>query len=205
MVDILKATDKEVLEIAHQLCEGYKMKRVLRYNTKRDTTVHSESDAEHVFALIYLAHYFTEAEPNAKLLDKEKLFSIFTFHDFGEIKHGDIIAYEKTDAHRERESEAAKEVFASLPEPINKIGYEFWRQYEEKSSPEGSFAYALDKVEPLFELLNPVNEQSLKGLKTTYDMNITHKLNVTEPYPVMRRFVEVISNDMKARGVFWEE
>src|SRR5579864_7364219 len=96
MKSLLEYTDEEILAEAHKLRVGYAMKRVLRYKTTRDFSVHSESNAEHVFALIYLAQYFSLVEPSATSLDKEKLYSILLFHDFGEIKHGDVNTYDKT-------------------------------------------------------------------------------------------------------------
>ena len=205
MKEISKLSDQEVLAVAHQLREGYKLKRVLRYNTKRDFSVHNESDAEHVFALIYLAHYFLQVEPLGSSLHAEKVYSILMFHDFGEIKYGDIVSYRKTENDKEREQEAATEVFSSLPEELSTLGYNYWQEYEDQTSAEARFAFALDKIEPLFELLDPVNERSMKDLHITYDLNLSNKLKPTEEFPVMRRFVEVISKDMKDRGVFWEE
>jgi 5'-deoxynucleotidase YfbR-like HD superfamily hydrolase len=181
------------------------MKRVLRYNTKRDFTAHSESNAEHVFALIYLAHYFLEVEPIGASLNKEKLYSMLLFHDFGEIKHGDVNTYDKTEADEEREKVAAIEVFASLPLELQEIGYAYWQEYEAQSSPEARFAKALDRSEPLFELLDKVNERTLTTLKITYDMNVGNKFPIVKDYPVLERFVKVISRDMLNRGVFWEK
>ncbi|HEY5383125.1 MAG TPA: HD domain-containing protein [Candidatus Paceibacterota bacterium] len=203
-MDILKTSDKEVLEVAYKLCVGYKMKRIMRYRTKRDATVHNESDAEHVFALIYLAHYFLGVEPTGLPLSAEKIYSLLMFHDFGEIKYGDVVTYDKTTDDKERELGAAKEVFDSLPEEISTKGYAYWQEYEGQASPEARFCFALDKIEPLFELLDPVNERSMKDLKITYEKNLSNKLKPTEEFPAMRRFVDVISKDMKNRSIFWE-
>lgn len=205
MKDILTASHEEVLAEAHKLREGYKMKRIIRYNSPRDVSFHNESNAEHTFALIYLAQYFSRVEPSAMDLDKEKLCSILLFHDFGEIKHGDVVSYEKTKEHEERERLAAKEVFAALPEVLQNVGYEHWHDYEYKTSPEAKFAYTLDKLEPMFELLDATNEQSMRRLKITMEMHLSNKLPPTEKYPVMRRFLEVITADMDARDIFWKE
>lgn len=202
MSALLGKSDAEILDLGRKLREGYKMKRVLRYKTTRDHTTHSESNAEHVFALIYLAHYFLRVEPTIDGLNPEKLFSILLFHDFAEIKHGDINTYEKTTADELREKEAAHEVFASLPEPLNAVGRAHWLEYEEQASPEARFAYVLDKSEPVFELFDPVNERSMKRLMITYDMHVSKKFPILTDYPVLRRFVEVLSADMRARGIF---
>lgn len=113
MLAILQLPDEGVMDIVRQLRVGYGLKRTLRYNTRRDHSVHSESVAEHVFAL--------------------------------------------------------------------------------------------DKVEPMFELLDPVNERSIKRTGLTYRDHIEKKLLVTKKFPVMRRFVDVISADMLARGVFYAD
>jgi putative hydrolases of HD superfamily len=180
------------------------MKRITRWAAKREYATHTESDAEHIFSLIYMAHYFLLHEPLAPTLNREKIFSIFTFHELGEIKHGDIVTWKKTEEDRIKEREAAKEVFESLPKEFGAMGYTYWKEYEEKKSPEARFADALDKIEPLFELFDTANERSVKRLQITYEQNLSNKLNRTEEFPVMRRFVEVISNDMKARDIFWK-
>jgi|SRR6185437_9604619 len=205
MADLLTLSDAGILAEAHKLRVGYGLKHTIRYHSKREEGVHSESVAEHVFGLIYLAHYFLQHEEVAKALNVQRVYDIFLFHDFGEIKYGDIVSYYKTDEHRVREEEAAKEIFASLPESMQKLAQDSWAEYEEHTTPEGRFCYALDKVEPLFELLHPVSETSVRRLKTTYDLHIKHKFKATENYPLMRRFNEVLSKDMKDRGVFWEE
>lgn len=202
---LLEKSDAEILAIAHQLRVAYGMKRTIRYGATRDPELHAESVAEHVFALIFLATYFLPLEAVGPSLDKAKLYEILLYHDFGEIIHGDAVTYYKTKEHAEREKLAAKEVFASLPASLQEVAHERWRAYEEHTCPEAYFAHALDKVEPLFELLDPVNERSVKRLKTTYTMHITHKLHEVEAYPVMKRFTNVISNDMKEHGVFWPE
>jgi putative hydrolases of HD superfamily len=203
MKSVLEMTDEEVLEEAKRIHVGYGMKSTIRYGTKREVGVHAESDAEHIFGLIYLAHYFIAHEPACKSMDAQKLFDILLYHDFGEIKHGDAVTYYKSKEHEEREKGAAKEVFASLPEPLSTYGYACWKEYEEYTTPEAKYAYALDKIEPLFELQHPVSETSMKRLKVTPQMNIENKLKATKEYPVLGRFAEVLSNDMVRRGVFW--
>jgi len=205
MEDLLKKSDQEILEIAHQLREAYKLKRTLRYDTARDFSVHSESVAEHVFALILLARFFLKVEPACASLDPEKVYRILFFHDFPEIKYGDAVTYHKTKEHEEREKEAAKEIFASLPMPLAQEGLQSWQEYEEHTSPEARFAYALDKTEPLFEIFDPVNERSMKRLKVTFDMHVSNKYPVAKDYPVLMRFIKVLSEDMNRRGVFWEK
>ena len=202
-IPIVEQSDGEIMDIIRQLQVAYKLKRTLRYATKRDFDVHSESVAEHVFALFFLAQYFLPFEDTQHVLNVEKLYKILLFHDFGEIEHGDIPYHLKTEEDERREREAAEGVFASLPLSMQKDAYESWKEYEQKKSPEARFANALDKTEPLFELLEPVNERSMKRLKFTYRDHISKKIPATEDFPVMRKFVDVASRDMLKRGIFW--
>lgn len=194
-----------MLAEAHKLREGYKMKRIIRYNSPRDVSFHNESNAEHTFALIYLAQYFLRMEPGAAMLDKERVYSILLFHDFGEIKHGDVVTYQKTEKDKELERAAGKEVFAALPKTLEEVGYAYWHEYEHQTSPEARFAYALDKIEPMFELLDEVNQHSIRRLKISMDMHVSNKYKATEGYPLMRRFLEAVTKDMESRDIFWKE
>lgn len=202
---ILKATSDEILAITRQLRVGYALKKTLRYAGSRDLDVHGESVAEHVFALLFLSQYFLPLEDAGQHLDKAVVYETLLFHDFGEIINGDVPYHIKTAEHEAQEQKDALTVFASLPTPVNDLSKERWSAYENHSTPEAYFVYALDKIEPLFELYDPINEQSMQRLKFTHEMNIKKKHMATEQFPVMRRFVDVISDDMKARGVFWEE
>jgi len=204
MTSIAELSDEQVLKAAQQLRVAYGLKRTLRYDTKRDLDVHSESVAEHVFGLMFLAQYFLQCEEVGPSLNVEKLYRILLFHDFGEIKHGDVPYHRKTEEHEVQERVAAEELFNTLPPFLQQVGYESWRDYEERMSPEARFAYALDKIEPLFELLDPVNERSMKRLEFSYQMHIEKKLKATAEFPAMRRFVEVISKDMLDRNIFWD-
>ena len=89
--------------------------------------------------------------------------------------------------------------------PARILAQESWGAYERRESPEALFVYALDKIEPVFELFDPVNEQTPIRLKQTYESHMGKKLEATQNYPCMRKFVEVMSEDMLRRGVFWKE
>lgn len=197
-------SDDFIMSEVRALRVGYGLKNTLRYYTKRDFSVHSESVAEHVFALHYLSLYFIPLEDPHSKLDTKKIHQLITFHDFGEILHGDVPYHLKTKEHKKQERKDAKIIFLSLPISLQKIAKESWKDYEEQKTPEAKFVYALDKVEPLFELFNPVNELSLKRLKHSYDSHYQRKFLATVNFPVMRRFTDVVSKDMLARKLFWD-
>ncbi len=202
---LAKWSDKHVLKELKALRVGYQLKRTLRYLTKRDFSVHSESVAEHLFSLHYLALYFQLQEDPLGKLNMERVHRVITFHDFGEILHGDVPYHLKTRAHELQEIKDAKTVFNSLPISLKKIAKSSWQDYCKRKSKEAKFVYVLDKIEPLFELYDPINERSIKRLKHSYDEHFNKKFLATENFPIMRRFVEVISQDMLSRKVFWED
>lgn len=203
--EILNATNIEIMNIVKQIRTGYELKRTLRYATARDFSVHSESVAEHVFALLYLSRYFLPLEFPEKNIDVSSLDSLLLFHDFGEIIHGDIVYNIKSESDIEREKKDAETVYHQLPYPLNAAFMHSYTEYEHRHSREAQFAYALDKVEPLFELYDPVNEKSLIRHKFTPEISMGIKIKATETFPVMRRFVEAINQDMIDRDVFWRE
>jgi 5'-deoxynucleotidase YfbR-like HD superfamily hydrolase len=201
---IVKASDEEIIKIAKQLRIAYQLKLTIRYGMSRDVSIHGESVAEHVFALLYLAQYFLPLEDPEQKLDKAKVYEILLFHDFGEIANGDIPYHIKTATDEAQEVEDAKATFKSLPEPIDVIGRQRWEEYEDNKTPEARFVYALDKIEPAFELLDPVSEKSLKKSHFTYEQHMGKKREATKGFPVMWKFIEVIGADMNKRKVFWE-
>lgn len=198
-------TDEEIMDTVRRLRIAYQLKRTLRYSTARDFDTHNESVAEHVFGMFFLAEYFLPLEDPEKKLNIEKLHRLILFHDFSEITHGDVPYHWKTDAHRAQEEEDAVAIFAELPPPLNMTAHDSWHAYEMRDCPEARFAYALDKIEPVFELLDPVNEQSMKRLKFTYQDHIERKRNAVEGFPVIGEFLEATTRDMVARDVFWKE
>lgn len=203
--DILKYTDEQILEVVRQLRIAYQLKRTLRYSTTRDLDTHNESVAEHVFALFFLAEYFLPLEDPEKKIDIEKLHHIILFHDFGEIPHGDVPYHLKTSTDKDQEHEDALSVFAELPSPLNELARDNWYAYKAQECLEARFARALDKIEPVFELFDPINEQTIKRLKFTYHNHFEYKRKAAEGFPVITTFLEAVTRDMLARNVFWKE
>src|SRR3989344_4656073 len=174
--------DERIITEVQALRVGYGLKNTLRYYTKRDFSVHSESVAEHLFALHYLTSYFLPFEDPYSELNIEKIHNIITFHDFGEILHGDVPYHLKTKDHERQEQKDAKILFNSLPVSLQKIAQKSWQDYMEQKTPEAKFVYALDKIEPLFELFNSINERSIKRLKQPYKKHFEKKFLATENF-----------------------
>ena len=202
---VLNSSDEEIIDLAERIRIGYELKKTIRYGREKDLSKHSESVAEHVFALFLLAKFFLPLEDPESNLDPVRIHELILFHDFGEIPSGDIPNHLKSEADEAQEEEDAKEVFQQLPESLNNVGLDSWNEYENLDTQEAQFAYALDKIEPAFELLDPISHESLTLMKYTYEMHITNKLEATEKFPVMRKFVDALSKKLKEDRVFWED
>ncbi len=203
--EILGLDRAAILQIARQLRAGYRMKQTLRYASVRPPE-HSESNAEHVYGLMLLMQYFLPHEDPEGQWDRNRIAGMLLYHDIPEIIHGDIAYHLKTREQVEREHAAAPVAFGQLPAPLAEEGFALWREYERQDTPEARFAYALDKLEPMFELFeNPYGAATMHRLKFTFEMHLAKKLRATEGFPVMRRFVEVMSDEMRRAGVFYED
>jgi len=202
MSAVLDYSDEQIMKIVRQLRLAYKLKRTPRYGATRDPKVHSESVAEHKFALLFLSRYFMQTEVLPRGLHMETVDNIILFHDFGEIPHGDKPYISKTKADEEQERLDAICVFASLPEELQELGLRSWEAFEARDGLEASFVNALDKLEPCFELQGTTNEKTLMRLGYTYEKHVGKKLAATAAFPVMRKFVEVTARKKIGRGVF---
>jgi 5'-deoxynucleotidase YfbR-like HD superfamily hydrolase len=201
---LLAQDDGEILQLAHRLRVPYKLKKTPRYDTPCNADAHEESVGDHIFALNYLSQYFLPLEDVDGRLDPVLVNRILLFHDFGEILSGDRPYHLKSPEDEAREQDGIAIVLSALPIELASQCRESWLEYHDQRSPEARFAYALDKIEPMFELLDPINERSMKRLKFTFKDHIEKKLVATEGFPVMRRFVDAVTADMLHRDVFWK-
>ncbi|MEM9464502.1 MAG: HD domain-containing protein [Actinomycetota bacterium] len=141
-------------DLARRLAFVYeldKLKTVLRQSMLTDDS-RQENSAEHSWHLAMTA--MTLAPLADDPIDVERAIKILLIHDIVEIDAGDVFVYD--DAQRAAveatEQAAADRIFGLLPEDQAVEFRALWDEYEERSTPEGRFAYACDRLQPL--LLN---------------------------------------------------
>ncbi len=202
---LLDLPDAKILEIAHQIRFGYRFKRIMRYKTTRDFSVHNESDAEHIFGMHHLSYFFLPLEDPQGKLDRGEVSGEIQFHESGEgtMKQDRLFCHKSHDNVRS-EDEIAEIVFRTYPEPLRSQARGFYRRFRRRMTLESPFVDGIDKLEPAFELLDPVNEKSQRRNKVTFTQ-YKSKYNRLAPYPYMLRFGMVIGDDMNRRGVFAPE
>ena len=182
----LESSDREVLDEMEKIRVLYMLKRTLRYSSVRDHSTHSESVAEHIFAMEVVAQYFLPLEDSRGKLDRIRIPELILFHELGEIETGDILFHRKNDAHRAEERQAAERVAKKLPVSLQNIAIERLREFDACGTPEARFADAIDKVEPIFEMYDESVLPAFRSLHITRHMAVNGKREATEKYPYMR-------------------
>jgi putative hydrolase of HD superfamily len=128
--------------------ESEKLKSVVR--TAWTSKGRRESTAEHSWRLALFAGVLSDSFPD---LDLSKILMMSLIHDIGEIYEGDISAASCPDkeAKHTAEYQAARSVFAILPEPQASRMMDIWIEYNDNSTPEAKLVKALDKAETIIQ------------------------------------------------------
>jgi putative hydrolases of HD superfamily len=105
-----------------------------------------ENDSEHSFQLAITALYVIDE--NQLQLDAFRAMSLALVHDAVEVYSGDTCAFRgKTQSQHDREAKAIKQLKESWPK--QKLLHSLVDEYEQRTSPEAKFVYALDKLIPM--------------------------------------------------------
>ena len=145
----------DFLEISEQLKNTKRWKNVPQMKKK-------ETSADHTWHVAFLACLF-DKELDLKI-NFLKAIQIIIIHDLVEAITDDIdyvqffkgLADPKDKDRDERL--AIKKIRSILPEKSGKIIFDLWHEYQDKSSSEGKFAYAMDKIESIYHMVNTGHE-----------------------------------------------
>ena len=69
-------------------------------------------------------------------------------------------------------------------------------------TPESQFVKAIDRIEPLFHLYTEHGKDLLHRNGTTRDQSDGLKYPYVEHFPLMKRFLDVVSDTMEREGFF---
>ncbi len=134
------------------LLELDKLKAILR-RTRPAGMQRLENSAEHSWHVALMALLLAEhAEP---AVDAERVMKILLLHDIVEIDADDTFLYDETGAQEKaaKEEAAAERIFGLLPAAQREVFTALWREYEDRVTPEGKFAYACDRLLPMLQNL----------------------------------------------------
>lgn len=179
------------------LHEVQRIKRVARRPNEREYT----STAEHTFELALMAWYVTSVH---KLdLDLEKILTYALAHDLIEAYAGDTFAYD-TEAQKTkaaREAAALTRITNEFPEFPNLITT--IKEYEQHSTAESKFVYALDK------LLDPLNAsmEETDSIWKEFDMSLSdlraYKDQKIAYHELVAKYWETLCTKLKDREEFY--
>jgi putative hydrolase of HD superfamily len=108
-----------------------------------------ENDAEHSWHLALMAILLSEYSNRS--VDILKVIKMVLIHDIIEIDAGDAYCYDEAanEGKAEREMDAAKRIFALLPEDQHREFMDLWLEFEENITAEANFANAMDRFQPV--------------------------------------------------------
>lgn len=196
--------DDFILDEMKKIQVLFRMKRVIRYHHTREEDIDTESVAEHVYGMSVLIDYFLQLEQIGQW-DYRSIQQMALYHDIDEILTGDRIGYLKTDADREKEYDAQKEVLKLLPDSLKERASSCLLEYERQTTIESRFVKAIDKIEPLFHLINENGKEICKQTNVTYSQSRSIKDKYVEEFPFIKRFNDVLSQFMLKEGYFAPE
>lgn len=146
----------------------------------------AENDSEHSYSLAMMAWYIVDAE-NLNL-NVSKVVRYALAHDLIEVYAGDSFFYrteaEKAEKKR-REAEAVKKIQAEFPK--FEALHQYIAEYEERSSAEAQFVYALDKLIPML-IIFQAGGSLWKKKNITLDMAIGNKSAMIESDSTLREY-----------------
>lgn len=200
---IILEDDQFVLEEMKKIQELFRMKKVIRYHHTREEVLDTESVAEHVYGMLILIDYFLPLEEVVgQDWNYTRIHQMALYHDIDEILTGDLIGYLKTEADKAREYDAQKEVLELLPAILKERAANCLSEYDLQETTESKFVKAIDKIEPLFHLINENGKEICKQTGVTYSQSRSIKDKYVAPFPIINRFNEVLNTFMLAQGYF---
>lgn len=195
-------TREEILEAIKQIQYLYGLKYEIRYELTRKQDDFSESVAEHIYGMHILCQYFLPLEDTKGGWDQNKIRQLITWHDIDEVETGDMIGWKKTDADRAREKEAGDRVVEKMPEVFRRDVGTLLDEYDAQETNEAKFVKALDKIEPLFHLYNPLGKKLAHEVGHTFDASNRIKEPYVVSFPHIKHYSETIQKIMMEEGFF---
>lgn len=194
--------DEFVMEEVRRLQYLHQLKTVIRSNLKREEEIKTESVAEHIFTMMILADYFSKVEEFEKSLNMQRVYELITWHDIDEIETGDVVGYHKTDTDRAMEKVAQETVINTAPLAQKENVRTALLEYRDQKTSEARFVKAIDKIDPVFMILNENGKKICEVTPMTEEQHTRIKIPYIKDYPYIMRFFEVTRDELRKGGYF---
>jgi putative hydrolase of HD superfamily len=169
------------------LLELDKLKAILR-RTRPVGMSRQENSAEHSWHVALMAMLLAEyAEP---AVDVGRVVKILLLHDIVEIDADDTFLYDEAGAaaKADMEMQAAERLFGMLPAEQGASFMALWREYEERETAEGRFAYACDRLLPMLQNLANQGQSWLEN-GVRFEQVIRKNLPINDAAPALWQYV----------------
>ncbi|MCA9360787.1 HD domain-containing protein [Candidatus Kaiserbacteria bacterium] len=198
-------SEEFVLAEVNKIRVLYNLKKEIRYDHKRVHESHTESVAEHIYAMHCLIDYFLPLENPEGNWNAHRIHLMAQYHDIDEIETGDVLGYTKTEAQHAEERAAAETVIDRLPDTLKGIIKDSLDEYEKQESFESKFVKAIDKVEPLFHLCSLEGQSTMLNNKTTREQSDSIKYPYVNGFQSIKRFTDVLTDKFVKDNFFYTE
>jgi putative hydrolase of HD superfamily len=204
-IEKIMTSDKFVLSEVEKLRVLYVLKKEIRYELQRKEESHTESVAEHIYAIHCLIDYFLPIENPQGDWDELKIHQMAQYHDIDEIETGDIVGYKKTEKDYEAENEAAQIVINKLPDSLQGLVQNLMTEFDEQITIESKFVKALDKLESVLHMYDYDGKNFLHRIKYSRKDHQKYKKDYIEKFPSMDRFENVMAEVFEKEGFYYTE
>jgi len=154
-----------------------------------------ENCAEHSWHMCLMLMALEKDIPDVDLL---KTYKMIIIHDLVEIHEGDV--YFTDDENRkgksEREKEAARKIFSSLPDDLNQEFLALWNEFEERKTEEAKLAQALAKIQAVLQGLVE-DGKSWKEWKTTHENIFSYKKEYIDSQDATKALADQLYKEVK--------
>jgi len=164
-----------------------------------------ESDAEHSWHVAMFCFLFEKELP--KEIDRIKLYKLALMHDIVEIYSGDpwfaLNDTEKAEK-RQKEQEAAKQLFAQLPSDLEKEFHDLFHEYEQGTTPEAKMIKGFDKLQPILTNI-AAGGISWQKNKVTKELLYKHKWDKVKEDELLKRIYELLIEEAETKKLFYKD
>lgn len=186
----------DLIKILQFLNKVEKLKTVKRAICISDNS-RKESPAEHTWRMALMALVLHK---HLKLdLDILKSIEMIIIHDIVEAITDDIWILDQNDVNakqlkKQREINAAEELFSMLPDELWDYYKQLWFEYEEWNSIETKFSKALDKLEVMIQRI----DLGVWNWERTdfYEILVSRADNQIKDFPQLSEFCDLVKNEI---------
>ena len=180
-----------------------KLKQITRQNYLADGT-RKENDAEHSWHLALMCILFIEY--GSENLDLLRVIKMALIHDLVEIDAGDTYCYDHAAGigKAAREQRAADRLFKLLPPDQEMEFRNIWDEFEGRSTPEASFAAALDRLQPL-TLNYRAQGKSWQEHNVSLEQVLARNSSMADGAPALWDFAREMISDAVEKGILQKE